>query len=326
MEEQSGTMPSTLQQLDNTKLISTALEARLGRIEELIGDLHDWMRSEQVSSLPSGYRRLFSHLVSNDFDRRYAAQITRSIFHARGGRELSEKDMVSAAIEEINAGIKTMEEALPRIRRREPGERPYILALVGSSGAGKTTMMYKLAVRAVLNRGLRVKIISCDTYKIGSVEGVQTIADILKVPVGVAFEAAEIPELINDPDVDFIIIDTAGRSDRTSREELESFIAAAEPNEIHLVLSSTMSSRAIQETAALFLGEKIDYITFTKLDEAPSLGALISSIHWIGLPAGYISTGTVIPDDLVAAGDANLGEWGVEGLPVTEHNSEAAHV
>lgn len=321
-----ASLPVMIDQLNNSALLSTALESRLSRIEELVGDLHDWMRSEQVASLPSNYRRLFSHLISNDFERRYAAQITRSIYQAKGGRELNENELRRAAVEEINATIRTMEEALPRIRRREPGERPYIIALVGSSGAGKTTMMYKLAVRAVLNHGLRVKIISCDTYKIGSVEGVQTIADILKVPVGVAFEADEVASLIEDSDVDLVIVDTAGRSDRASREELEGFMGAASPNEIHLVLSSTMSSRAIQDTAALFLGEKISYITFTKLDEAPSLGALISSLNWIGLPLGYLSTGTVIPDDLLPAGEVNTGEWAVDGLPLADHNPEASHV
>jgi flagellar biosynthesis protein FlhF len=186
--------------------------------------------------------------------------------------------------------------------------------------------MYKLAVRAVLMHGLRVKIISCDTYKIGSVEGVQTIGDILKVPVGVAFEAEEIPELIDESNVDLVIVDTAGRSDRPSREELADFIAAARPNEIHLVLSTTMSARAIQETAALFLGEKIDYITFTKLDEAPSLGAMVSSVSWVGLPIGYISNGTVIPDDILPSREVNIGEWAVDGLPLSDHKPEASHV
>ena len=315
-----------IDQLNNSALLSATLESRLARLEELIGDLHEWMRSEQVSSLPSAYRRLFSHLVSNDFERRYAAQITRSIYQAKGGRDLNENELRRAAIEEINAGIKTMSEALPKIRQRKPGERPWIIALVGSSGAGKTTTMYKLAVRAVLNYGLRVKIISCDTYKIGSVEGVQTIADILKVPVGVAFEAEEVRSLIEESDVDMVIVDTAGRSDRASREELEGFMKAAQPDEIHLVLSSTMSSRAIQDTAALFLGEKINYVTFTKLDEAPSLGAMISSLNWIGLPLGYLSTGTVIPDDLLPARDVNTGEWAVDGLPIADHNPEASHV
>lgn len=295
-------------------------------MEELLGDLHDWMRSEQVASLPSSYRRLFSHLVSNDFERRYAAQIVRAIFQAEGGRELTEEELRRAAVREIDAEIGTYPESLPRITRRDPDGKPYVFALVGSSGAGKTTMMYKLAVRAVLNHGLRVKIISCDTYKIGSVEGVQTIADILNVPVGVAFEAEEVRSLIEESDVDFVIIDTAGRSDRTAREELAEFLSAARPDEVHLVLSSTMSSRAIQETAALFLGERIDCVTFTKLDEAPSLGGMLSALHWMDLPLGYLSTGTVIPDDLLASRQADVGEWAVEGLPMADHNPQASHV
>jgi flagellar biosynthesis protein FlhF len=219
-----------------------------------------------------------------------------------------------------------MSESLARIGDRENKAEPYILALVGPSGAGKTTLMYKLAVRAVLNFGLRVKIISCDTYKIGSVEGVQTIAEILSVPYGIAFQPSEVRELIAASDVDLIIVDTAGRSDRTSREELAEFIAAASPDEVHLVLSSTMSQRALQETAALFLGERITCVTFTKLDEAPSLGGLISAIQWMDLPVGYLSTGTEIPDDLLPSSDAPLGEWSVEGAPVADHDPEAKHV
>lgn len=307
-------------------LLSAALEARLARIEEMIGDLHEWMRSEQVSSLPGAYRQLFAHLLSNDFERRYASQVTRSVFQAIGPRDVADAELHAAAAREIASSIERMREPLAEVGSRSEGKKPYILALVGPSGAGKTTLMYKLAVRAVLNFGLSVKIISCDTYKIGSVEGVQTIADILSVPYGIAFQPAEVRELVSDTDADLIIVDTAGRSDRASREELAEFIAAASPDQVHLVLASTMSQRALQETAALFLGERISCVTFTKLDEAPSLGGLISAIQWMGLPVGYLSTGTAIPDDLLPSADASLAEWAVEGAPVADHDPEAKHV
>ncbi len=306
-------------------LFTAALEARLARIEEMIGDLHEWMRSEQVSSLPGAYRQLYAHLLSNDFERRYASQVTRSVFQSIGSREVSEAELRATAAQEIRSSIETMTENLAEIGRRHADD-PFILALVGPSGAGKTTLMYKLAVRAVLNFGLRVKIISCDTYKIGSVEGVQTIADILSVPYGIAFQPSEVRDLVAGAEADLIIVDTAGRSDRASREELAEFIAAASPDEVHLVLSSTMSPRALQETAALFLGERITYVTFTKMDEAPSLGGLISAIQWMRLPVGYLSTGTAIPDDLLPSSQAPLGEWAVEGAPMLEHDPEAKHV
>jgi flagellar biosynthesis protein FlhF len=310
----------------DNELLTAAVEARLATIEDLVSDLHEWMRSEQVASLPGAYRRLYSHLIASDFERRYATQITRAIHQSFGSREPSEEELRTAAAREIDMEIERMHEALPAIASRPAGSPPYIMALVGASGAGKTTMMYKLAVRGVLNYGLRVKIISSDTYKIGSVEGVQTIADILSVPFGIAFEPEEVTKLIEDSDVDLIVLDTAGRSDRAAREELYEFITAAHPDEIHLVLPATMSQRALQETAALFLGEKINYVTFTKVDEAPSLGGMISSVRWMGLPLGYISTGTAIPDDLTPSSDAPIGDWAVEGIQMLDHSEEVQHV
>jgi len=307
-------------------LLSAGVEARLARIEEILGDLHDWMRSEQVSALPGTYRRLYAHLISCDVERRYAAAVTRAIYAALGSAERSEADLHTAAAREIARDIATLPEGLPGIERREAGQRPYVVSLVGSSGAGKTTMMYKLAVRAVLNHALRVRIISCDTYKIGSVEGVQTIADILGIPFGIAFEPMEVSQLIDVAGTDLVILDTAGRSDRAARQELTAFLSAARADETHLVLPATMGQRALQDTAALFLGERLSCVSFTKLDEAPSLGGMISSAHWMALPLGYLSTGTGIPDDLVPASQAPLGEWVVEGLVLDPHRTEVQHV
>lgn len=313
-------------ELPESSLQSAAIEARLAHMEELLGELHEWMRAEQVSSLPAQYRKLYSSLITSDFDRRTASALVRALFQSVGKNEPSDEELNLAASHEIDTAIEKMKESLPGIRPRASGEKPFVVALVGPSGAGKTTMMYKLAVRAVLNFGLRVKIISCDTYKIGSVEGVQTIADILSVPFGIAFEPRDITDQMLGSDVDLVILDTAGRSDRPAREELSEFITAAAPDEIHLVLSATMSQRAIQETAALFLGERINYVTFTKLDEAPSLGGVISSLRWLGLPLGFVSSGTMIPDDLLPSREVPLGEWAIEGMALQTPDPEAAHV
>ena len=311
---------------EGSDLLAASFEARLAHIEELVRDLHEWMHSEQMATLPEPYRRLYTHLLANDFDRRYATALVRGIYHRIGPREVTIDVVQQTAIAALDESVKRVPEALPQARSVTGGARPYIFALVGPSGAGKTTLMYKIAVRAVLNHGLRVKIVSTDTYKIGSVEGVQTIADILNVPFGIAFEPSELPALLEAPDIDLIVLDTAGRSDRVSREELTAFLEHASPDETHLVLSATMSQRALQETAALFLGETINCVTFTKLDEAPSLGGTLSAAHWLGLPIGYLANGTRIPDDLVAAADAPFGQWAINGIPLPDYDPEAQHV
>jgi len=305
-------------QSNEDSFVFATLEARLSHIEELITDLHEWLGSEHVSALGGAYRRLYSQLVANDFEQRYSAQIVRMMYDNRTSNDISDTELLEKAIKHINSDIISNPESMATVKRNSG--KPFVLALVGPSGAGKTTMMYKLAVRAVLNFGLKVKVISSDTYKIGSVEGVQTIADILNIPYGIAFEPSEISGLIQEANADIIILDTAGRSDRPAREELYEFISAASPDEIHLVLSATMSRRAIQETAAMFLGEKINCLSFTKVDEAPALGGVISSVRWMSLPLGYISNGTAIPDDLIPASEISLGSYSLDGLPPNNIN------
>jgi flagellar biosynthesis protein FlhF len=311
---------------DGSNLYSETLEARLAHLEELVGDIHGWMHSELVALLPPPYRRLFAQLIANDFDARFATQLTRSLYSSIGTRDVNDEELRARAAKEVGASVACMDDSVRYKARANSSNRPFVLALVGPSGAGKTTLMFKLAVRAVLNGGLKVKIVSSDTYKIGSVEAIRTIADILDVPFGVAYSPDEVVGAIDNADADLVILDTAGRADRAAREELEGFIAAARPDETHLVLSATTGARALQETAALFLGERINYATFTKLDEAPSLGALISAVHWMSLPIGYVSTGTAIPDDLLASAEVPIGEWAVDGIPQLDHSIESQHV
>jgi flagellar biosynthesis GTPase FlhF len=72
--------------------------------------------------------------------------------------------------------------------------------------------------------------------------------------------------------------------------------------------------------------ERINCVTFTKLDEAPSLGGMLSAAHWLGLPVGYLSNGTRIPDDLIASSDAPFGQWAINGAPLPDYDPEAQHV
>ena len=73
--------------LPDSTLQSAAIEARLAQIEELLGELHEWMRAEQVSSLPAQYRKLYSNLITADFDRRTASALVRAFLRTSRPRE-----------------------------------------------------------------------------------------------------------------------------------------------------------------------------------------------------------------------------------------------
>ena len=112
-------------------------------------------------------------------------------------------------------------------------------------------------------------------------------------------------------DVDFLLIDTAGRSpnDTLKLNELKSLLAAAEPDDVHLVLSSTASSECLQLAINRFADVRVDKIIFTKLDEAAHVGVVLNVLRKVNKSLSYITTGQDVPDDIeVGKGKQLTGE------------------
>ena len=70
-------------------------------------------------------------------------------------------------------------------------------------------------------------------------------------------------------------------------QELKSMLAEAEPDEVHLVLSSTAGAKSLIGTAERFADVGTTALLLTKLDEANSLGHLVSLVRAVP-PAGEL--------------------------------------
>jgi flagellar biosynthesis protein FlhF len=178
------------------------------------------------------------------------------------------------------------------------------IAFVGPTGVGKTTTLAKIAAQLSLKRGLKVGIVAADTYRIAAVDQLRTYAEILGIAVEVASsptDAARACERLGD--VDVILIDTAGRSqnDRMKLSELRAFLAAAEPDETHLVLSATAGARTLEREAESFGALGIDRLVLTKLDEAASFGTLISLVERLGTRVSFLTHGQEVPEHIETA-------------------------
>ena len=68
-----------------------------------------------------------------------------------------------------------------------------VVALVGPTGVGKTTTVAKLAANFKLAHGVRVGLITVDTYRIAAVEQLKTYAEIIDLPLAVVNDPAEMP-------------------------------------------------------------------------------------------------------------------------------------
>lgn len=176
------------------------------------------------------------------------------------------------------------------------------VALIGSTGVGKTTSLAKLAVRWVLRHGTRsLALICADAVRIGAHDQIHALGQMLDVPVYTAESYAEIPKLLESlSQRRFVLIDTPGSSQRDTQlaARLAQLASAGSNIETALVLSACTQAGAIEETVKRFAPAKPASCLITKVDEAASLGGVLSVLTRADLPISYVSEGQRVPEDL----------------------------
>ncbi len=203
------------------------------------------------------------------------------------------------------------------IRLRSDG-KPTVVAFIGPTGVGKTTTLAKIAADFTLAKGKRVGLVTADTYRIAAVEQLKTYAEILNLPVTVAYSAADMREAVDaHRDKDLVLIDTAGRSHRNRQQfdELRQLLAAVETDEVYLVLSVNTGRAACQEILEHYTFMRDYRLLFTKLDESPVPGIIFNARLRTGKPISYVTTGQSVPDDLEVANPGRLAAFlaGLQG-------------
>jgi flagellar biosynthesis protein FlhF len=180
-----------------------------------------------------------------------------------------------------------------------------VVALVGPTGVGKTTLLAKLAARWVLRHGPRqLALITTDCVRIGAQEQIHTLGRLLGAPAYAVEGAEQLADLVDQlDDRKLILIDTAGLSQRDTSlaKELTALISINERLETCLVMSAAAQAGAIEETFERFAAAQPTSCVLTKLDEATSLGGAISTLVRTKLPLAYMSDGQRVPEDLSPA-------------------------
>lgn len=192
-----------------------------------------------------------------------------------------------------------------------------IVTLVGSTGVGKTATVAKLAANFKLRQQLRVGLVTADTFRIAAVEQLRTYAEIIDAPIKIATSPREMSEALAEfSELDLVLVDTVGRSPRDELriKELKAFLQEAANAEVHLVLSAVASSGSLQTAIERFSAIGASRLLFCKLDEAASLGGILSSVVRTGQPVSYLGDGQDVPDNIDVADAGELAEQIVDSL------------
>ena len=188
------------------------------------------------------------------------------------------------------------------VSEQDPLEQGGIFALVGSTGVGKTTSIAKLAARYALRHGQRhIALVSTDTYRIGAHEQLMTYGRLMGISVQSASNHKELKSILNSlADKRLVLIDTAGMSQRDVRltEQFSTLTDSDIPIRTLLVLSATSHRSVVSETIRAFSNMSPDGAILTKLDEAASLGGVLSAVIKNHCPLIYTTDGQRVPEDL----------------------------
>lgn len=182
---------------------------------------------------------------------------------------------------------------------------PGVFAVVGPTGAGKTTTIAKLAARWTMRHGSQdLALVSTDAYRIGAREQLMTYARILGASMHSANSGQELARVLERlRSKRLVLIDTAGMGPRDVRlnEQLAALALGATRAQFLLALPAQGEGLALEEIIRAFAQVKPGACILTKVDEAASLGAVISTTLRHKLKIAYLCNGQRVPEDLHSA-------------------------
>lgn len=223
-------------------------------------------------------------------------------------------EVVAASASDVDAFREMLTPAhLPLAGAKRNG-RPYVIAVVGPTGAGKTTTIAKLAANGLAFGTWNVGMITLDTYRVAGLEQIATYAEITGCPLEVAYDAADAMRAVESlGGCDVLLIDTPGRSPKAGAREEEwwPILRAMRPDEIHLVVPAGIRTDIARVAFQAHAAMQPTHLLLSKLDDVPDDTGIADLAAQIALPARWLTDGLEVPADLKSAPQRILAALGL---------------
>ncbi|MFC3853342.1 flagellar biosynthesis protein FlhF [Salinispirillum marinum] len=262
-------------------------QKELSAMREELSALREWLEVHERQNMGVTGGPLAQRLGLCGFDSRCVTPLVEKY-----GDQLAD-DSWTLALEKIASLAENNAECLVK--------RGGIAALVGPTGAGKTTTLSKIATRFAMQHGAdALGIISLDQYRIGAHEPVKILARILGCEIILQDQADNLEAALNRlANKKLILIDTNGSERGLTAYQAQLGDSALERHiKPILVLPSNLSVNSLQNAFNRFNVLKVRGIILTKADESAEIGPVLSLSLRKKVPILYWSDGTLVPQDL----------------------------
>lgn len=199
--------------------------------------------------------------------------------------------------------LAALAQAIPVVSS-DPVQAGGRFALLGATGAGKTTTIAKLATRFVLQNGPEdVALVTTDSFRLAAHEQLRTLGRILGVTVRVVDEQNNLNDTLESlSHKKLVLIDTAGLPGGHPQQIRQlAMLRETRSVEKWLALPCTSQSQVLRSAWKTCSTAGISACILTHLDEACVLGEALALSVESRLPVVYETFGQGIPDDIAVA-------------------------
>ncbi|MBI3154748.1 MAG: flagellar biosynthesis protein FlhF [Burkholderiales bacterium] len=178
-------------------------------------------------------------------------------------------------------------------------DRGGVLALVGSTGVGKTTSTAKLAAAFATRHGAaQLGLVTLDAYRLGAHEQLRAYGRILGVPVHTAHDRASLEDLLDLlAGKRLVLIDTAGMAQRDARtRELLEMLSHRSIQRL-LVVNAAAQGETIEDVLVSYRAASCKGVILAKVDEAIKLAPALDAVIRHQLPVLAVANGQRVPED-----------------------------
>ena len=274
-----------------------ASQAILSSLNEIKEKIESGGRKEENPA----FVRAAELLRQNDFSEGY---IKTMLERLRKELPLDTLENIDAVQDHL---LEWIGESISIFKEDEKPRSPRVMVLIGPTGVGKTTTITKLA--AIYGIGtseipaVNVRMITIDAFRIGAKEQLETIGNIMQIPVTCIDNKQDLRKEIalNSEDTDLFLIDTIGKSPKDSAklgEMKEILEGCGRGADYHLVIGAGTKSSDIENIMRQFEPFNYKSVVLTKMDETDRIGNILSALAEKKKPISYITDGQSVPVDI----------------------------